>query len=70
MLLELAKETGLPCSPHSLIRPGFACNLHRKGLSTLDIMYLGGWSDLSMVLWYTRSITFDDCLERYKRVIS
>ncbi len=67
MLLELAKETGLPCNPHSF-RRGFACNLHRKGLSTLDIMHLGGWSDLSMVLRYTRSITFEDCLEHYKKV--
>lgn len=31
-------------------------------------MHLGGWSDLSMVLRYTRSITFEDCLEHYKKV--
>ncbi|MFC2051894.1 tyrosine recombinase XerC [Chloroflexota bacterium] len=67
MLLELAKETGIPCNPHSF-RRGFACNLHRKGLSTLDIMHLGGWADLSMVLRYTRSITFDDCLKHYRDV--
>lgn len=67
MLLELARKTALPCNPHTFRRT-FACNLHRKGLSTLDIMHLGGWSDLSMVLRYTRSITFDDCLEHYKRV--
>jgi integrase/recombinase XerC len=67
MLLELAKTTGIPCNPHSF-RRGFACNLHRKGLSTLDIMHLGGRSDLSMVLRYTRSITFDDCLEHYKQI--
>ena len=65
MLLELAKRTGIPCNPHSF-RRGFACNLHRRGLSTLDIMHLGGWSDLSMVLRYTRSITFGDCLEHYR----
>ncbi|MFC1979423.1 tyrosine-type recombinase/integrase [Chloroflexota bacterium] len=67
MLLELAKETGFPCNPHSF-RRGFACNLHRKGLSTLDIMHLGGWEDLSIVLRYTRSITFDDCLSHYHKV--
>jgi integrase len=67
MLLELAKKTELPCNPHTFRRT-FACNLHRKGLSTLDIMHLGGWSDLSMVLRYTQSITFDDCLEHYKKV--
>ncbi|MFC1995750.1 tyrosine-type recombinase/integrase [Chloroflexota bacterium] len=67
MLLELAKRTSLPCNSH-IFRRGFACNLHRKGLSTLDIMHLGGWSDLSMVLRYTRSITFDDCLKHYREV--
>ena len=69
MLLRLSKETCLPCNPHSF-RRGFACNLHRKGLSTLDIMHLGGWSDLSMVLRYTRSITFDDCLKHYRQIES
>jgi site-specific recombinase XerD len=64
---RLKQATGISCNPHSF-RRGFACNLHRKGLSTLDIMHLGGWSDLSMVLRYTRSITFDDCMEHYKRV--
>jgi hypothetical protein len=28
-------------------------------------MHLGGWEDLSMVLKYTKSITFEDCLEHY-----
>ncbi|MFC1962568.1 tyrosine-type recombinase/integrase [Chloroflexota bacterium] len=66
MLRRLKKRTGIGCNPHSF-RRGFACNLHRKGLSTLDIMHLGGWSDLGMVQRYTRSITFDDCLEHYKQ---
>lgn len=64
---RLREDTGIPCNPHSF-RRGFACNLHIKGLSTLDIMHLGGWSDLSMVLQYTRSITFEDCLGHYKKV--
>jgi len=51
------KENGIKFSCHSF-RRGFACNLHRRGLSTLDIMHLGGWSDLIMVSRYTRSITF------------
>jgi len=63
---RLKEDTGIPRNPYSF-RRGFACNLHRKGLSTLDIMHLGGWSDLSMVLRYTRSITFEDCLEHYKK---
>jgi integrase len=69
MLGILGKQTGIKCNPHSF-RRGFACNLHRKGLSTLDIMHLGGWQDLSMVLRYTRSITFDDCLTHYQRALS
>jgi len=67
MLKRVGGDAGIKCNPHSF-RRGFACNLHRKGLSTLDIMHLGGWSDLSMVLRYTRSITFDDCLEHYREV--
>jgi hypothetical protein len=30
----------------------------------------GGWQDLSMALNYTRSITFDDCLEHYREIES
>ncbi len=67
MLYSLEKQTGIKCNPHSF-RRGFACNLHRKGLSTLDIMYLGGWTDLSMVLRYTQSISFDDCLKHYRKI--
>jgi len=65
ILQSLELQTGIKCNAHSF-RRGFACNLHRKGLSTLDIMHLGGWEDLSMVLRYTRSITFEDCLEHYR----
>ncbi|MBN2186616.1 MAG: site-specific integrase [Dehalococcoidia bacterium] len=67
VLRRLMERTGTACNPHAF-RRGFTCNLHKKGLSTLDIMHLGGWEDLSMVLRYTRSITFDDCLEHYKAV--
>ena len=67
MLKRLQASTGIKCNPHSF-RRGMACSLHRKGLSTLDIMHLGGWEDLDMVLKYTRSITFDDCLVHYKQV--
>jgi site-specific recombinase XerD len=66
-LRDLTIKTGIQCNAHSF-RRGFACNLHRKGLSTLDIMHLGGWEDLSMVLRYTRSITFEDCLKHYEQV--
>jgi integrase/recombinase XerC/integrase/recombinase XerD len=69
MLRNLEKQTGIKCNPHSF-RRGFACNLHRRGLSTLDIMHLGGWQDLSMVLRYTRSITFEDCLKHYQKALN
>jgi integrase/recombinase XerC len=65
-LKRLSKATGIRCNPHSF-RRGFACSLHRRGLSTLDIMHLGRWKSLPMVERYTRSITFDDCLEHYRR---
>jgi integrase/recombinase XerC len=67
MLKRLSKGTGIKCNPHSF-RRGMACDLHRKGLSTLDIMHLGGWEDLDMVLKYTRSVTFEDCLKHYRKV--
>ncbi len=67
MLERLEKEIGIKCNPH-VFRRAFACNLHRKGLSTLSIMHLGGWENLDMVLRYTRSITFEDCLKHYEQV--
>jgi len=67
MRRELVERIGIPDKRHGF-RRGFTCNLHRKGLSTLDIIHLGVREDLSIVLRYTRSITFDDSLEHYKRV--
>ena len=67
MLARLSHKVGFPCNAHSF-RRGFACHLHKKGLSTLSIMNLGRWSSLDMVIRYTRSITFDDCLEQYRQV--
>jgi len=40
MLSRLNVATGIKCNAHSF-RRGFACNLHKKGLSTLSIMHLG-----------------------------
>ncbi|TET41699.1 MAG: site-specific integrase [Dehalococcoidia bacterium] len=68
MLKRLSKDTRIACNPHSF-RRGFACNLHRKGLSTLDIMHLGRWKSLPMVERYTRSITFEDCLQHYREAL-
>ena len=67
ILARLSDKVGFPCNAHSF-RRGFVCNLHKKGLSTLSIMNLGRWSSLDMITRYTRSITFDDCLEHYRQV--
>ena len=67
MLARLSQKVGFPCNAHSF-RRGFACHLHKRGLSTISIMNLGRWSSLDMVTRYTRSITFDDCLEQYRQV--
>ncbi|MFC1897707.1 tyrosine-type recombinase/integrase [Chloroflexota bacterium] len=40
MLSRLSREAGFPCNAHSF-RKGFACYLHKRGLSTLSIMHLG-----------------------------
>jgi len=69
MLGRLSAKVGFPCNAHSF-RRGFACHLHKRGLSTLSIMHLGRWSSLDMVSRYTRSITFDDCLEHYRQATS
>ncbi|MFC2060347.1 tyrosine-type recombinase/integrase [Chloroflexota bacterium] len=66
MLSRLSSQVGFPCNAHSF-RRGFACNLHKRGLSTLSIMHLGRWSSLDMLSRYCRSITFDDCLEQYRQ---
>ena len=66
MLSRMSNQLGFPCNAHSF-RRGFACNLHRKGVSTLSIMHLGRWSSLDMVARYCSSINFDECLEHYKQ---
>lgn len=66
-LHRMGKKAGFACNAHSF-RRGFACHLHKKGLSTLSIMHLGRWSSLGMVERYTRSLSFDECLEHYKQV--
>lgn len=69
MLGRLSAKVGFPYNAHSF-RRGFACHLHKKGLSTLSIMHLGRWSSLEIVSRYTKSITFDDCLKHYRQATS
>ena len=67
MLYALEKKTGLKCNAHTFRRT-FASNLHRLGMDIEHIMRLGGWESLDMVIRYTRSIKFEDCLKHYHRL--
>jgi integrase len=67
MLSRLSVIAGFPCNAHSF-RRGFACHLHKKGLSILSVMHLGRWQSLEMVHRYTQSLNFDDCLPHYRRL--
>jgi len=69
MLEYLAKETGLPCNPHTFRRT-FACLLRKAGVDTMTIKDLGRWESLEMVQRYTRSVTFNDSLRFYRPPLS
>jgi len=40
----------------------------KSGLSTRLVQALGGWEQISMVEWYSKSLTFDDALSIYRKV--
>ena len=67
MLKKLGKDTGIKCNAHSF-RRGFAGNLHRKGYRLWTLCTLVDGVLWGMVLNYTRSITFEDCLEHHRKV--
>ncbi len=69
MLRRLQEQTGIVCNPHTFRRT-FACLLRKAGVDTLTIKDLGRWESIEMVQRYTRSITFQDCLEFYKAPLS
>jgi len=69
MLESLARETGLPCNPHTFRRT-FACLLRKAGVDTMIIKDLGRWESLEMVQRYTRSVTFNDSLKFYRPPLS
>ena len=48
MLRRLENKSGVKCNAHTF-RRGFASELRRNGVDTLDIMKLGHWYSLSMV---------------------
>jgi len=65
MLKRLGYRTGLPCNPH-VFRRTFACLLRQAGVDCLVIKDLGRWESVEMVIRYTRSITFQNCMKWYK----
>ena len=66
MLQRLGKETGLKCNPHSF-RRGFCVHQVKSGLSTRIVQALGGWDTISMVENYSKSLSFDEALNLYRR---
>ncbi len=69
MLWRLTNETGIHCNAHSF-RRGFCVHQVKSGLSTRVVQALGGWEQLSMVEHYSKSLTFDDALELYKKNVA
>ena len=67
VLKILFRETGIRCNPHAF-RRGFAVHQVKSGLSTRVVQALGGWETIAMVEHYSKSLTFDDALQLYKRV--
>ncbi len=64
MLRRLGQASGVQCNAHTF-RRGFASELRRKGVDTLDIMKLGHWKSISMVQRYSESVGFEDSQKRY-----
>jgi len=69
MLRRLSAKTGLPCNPHTFRRT-FASILAKRGVDSLHIKRLGRWESLEIAQRYTRSVTFQDSSEFYRRVLS
>jgi len=67
MLKRLKAESNIPCNAHSF-RRGFCIHQIKSGLSTRIVQALGGWENITMVERYSKSLSFDDALERYHRV--
>ncbi|MFC1978885.1 tyrosine-type recombinase/integrase [Chloroflexota bacterium] len=67
MLKRLTKESGIKCNPHSF-RRGFAVYNVKSGLSTRVVQSLGGWETISMVEKYSKSLSFEEALNLYRRI--
>jgi len=69
ILRRLQERTGIKCNPHTF-RRSFASILAKRGVDSLHIMRLGGWSSLDMVDKYTKSVKFEDSLKLYSPIVS
>lgn len=67
MLKRLKAESGIACNAHSF-RRGFCVHLVRSGLSTRVVQALGGWENITMVERYSKSLSFDEALNLYRRI--
>jgi len=67
MLKRLTAETGIQCNAHSY-RRGFCVHQVKSGLSTRVVQSLGGWEQISMVEKYSKSLSFDEALNLYRKV--
>jgi len=65
VLRRLEERTGIKCNAHTF-RRGFACIQRERGVDSADIMTLGNWRSIQMVLRYTKSIDFDNAQRRYR----
>jgi len=67
MLKRLTAETSIQCNAHAF-RRGFCVHQVKSGLSTRVVQALGGWENITMVERYSKSLSFDDAFQLYKRV--
>ena len=68
LLRRLGKKVGIEnkrCSPHTF-RHTFAVNFLRSGGNIRDLMSLGGWQSLEMVMRYTKALTQEDALRSHQ----
>jgi site-specific recombinase XerD len=67
MLKRLKAQSGIQCNAHSF-RRGFCVHQVKCGLSTRVVQALGGWENITMVEHYSKSLSFDEALNLYKRI--
>jgi len=69
MLKRLKAESGIACNAHSF-RRGFCIHQIKSGLSTRVVQALGGWESITMMERYSKSLSFEEALNVYRRLNS